>query len=163
MIRAWWPSNTAQRHQLRSGNVRGQGDVLEIFPSNSNEKAIRVEFFGDEIERISEIEVVTGNVLNILGHTAIFSCHPLCHQPGAAVVRHGKHRTGFGSSEPGAARQEDKLLEAQRLVQRTEYDLEMMREIGFCPGIENYSRYFDGRKPGDPPYTPFGLFPQRIT
>ena len=141
------------------GTFRARGDVLEIFPSNSNEKAIRVEFFGDEIERISEIEVVTGNVLNILGHTAIF---PATH----SATSQERLLSAMGSIERDLAlrsqelRQEDKLLEAQRLVQRTEYDLEMMREIGFCPGIENYSRYFDGRKPGDPPYTLLDYFPK---
>ena len=118
-----------------------------------------MEFFGDEIERISEIEVVTGNVLNILGHTAIF---PATHY----ATSQERLLSAMGSIERDLAlrsqelRQEDKLLEAQRLVQRTEYDLEMMREIGFCPGIENYSRYFDGRKPGDPPYTLLDYFPK---
>ncbi|MDL2224880.1 excinuclease ABC subunit UvrB [Eubacteriales bacterium OttesenSCG-928-M02] len=141
------------------GTFRVRGDVLEIFPSNSNEKAIRVEFFGDEIERISEIEVVTGDIINVVGHAAIY---PATHY---ATSKERMDRS-LGEIERDLVervdqlRAEDKLVEAQRLEQRTHYDLEMMREIGFCTGIENYSRYFDGRKIGEPPYTLLDYFPK---
>ena len=138
---------------------RVRGDVLEIFPANSNEKVIRVEFFGDEIERISEVELITGNVLCELSHVAIF---PATHY----VTEQEKLLAAMAEIEDDLQqrveqlRKEDKIVEAQRLLQRTEFDLEMMREIGFCSGIENYSRYFDGRTPGQPPYTLLDYFPE---
>ena len=138
---------------------RVRGDVLEIFPANSNEKVIRVEFFGDEIERISEVELITGNVLCELSHVAIF---PATHY----VTEQKKLLAAMAEIEDDLQqrveqlRKEDKIVEAQRLLQRTEFDLEMMREIGFCSGIENYSRYFDGRTPGQPPYTLLDYFPK---
>ncbi|MBE5781658.1 MAG: excinuclease ABC subunit B, partial [Clostridiales bacterium] len=112
------------------GTFRARGDVLEIFPANSSEKAIRVEFFGDEIERISEIEVLTGNILSVLSHVAIFpaSHYATSQERLNAAMGNIEHDLMLRSKE---LRSEDKLLEAQRLTQRTEFDLEMMREIGF--------------------------------
>lgn len=140
------------------GTFRARGDVLEIFPMNWSEKAIRAEFFGDEIERISEINIVTGEILNERAHAAVF---PASHY----ATSRDKLETSLGQIEEdlyarvGELRGEGRLLEAQRLEQRTQYDMEMMREIGYCQGIENYSRYFDGREPGQPPFTLIDYFP----
>lgn len=140
------------------GTFRVRGDVLEVFPSNSTSKAVRVEFFGDEIERITEIDVLTGEILSEMVHVAIF---PASHY---AISRENMEGA-FGQIEYDLELREQELLEkghvleAQRLVQRTRYDIEMMREVGYCTGIENYSRYFDGRKPGDPPFTLLDYFP----
>lgn len=140
-------------------SFRVRGDVVEIFPSASSEILIRVEFFGDEIERISEAEFVTGNVVAELNHAVIF---PASHY----AVEQEKLRNALGQierdldEETAAFRDAGKLLEAQRLSQRTRYDVEMMSEMGFCNGIENYSRYFDGRKPGEPPFTLLDYFPK---
>ena len=141
------------------GTFRVRGDVVEIFPANSSEKAIRVEFFGDEIERITEINTLTGEILGHLSHAAIF---PASHY---ASSRESMERAigmieGDLVEQVAKFKEEDKLLEAQRLLQRTNFDLEMMREIGYCNGIENYSRYMDGRSPGDPPYTLLDYFPE---
>ena len=141
------------------GTFRVRGDVLEIIPANSFEKAIRVEFFGDEIDRISEIHALTGEVLGYLSHVVLF---PASHY----ATSRGKLEKAMEMIERDLEEQvrkfkeEGKLLEAQRLQQRTNYDLEMMREIGYCTGIENYSRYLDGRNPGDPPYTLLDYFPE---
>ncbi len=141
------------------GTFRARGDVLEIFPASHSEKAIRVEFFGDEIERISEIDPLTGTALTILDHFAVF---PATHYATSQENLMG----AMGQIEADMHkrvkefRDKDLLLEAQRIEQRTQFDLEMMREIGFCSGIENYSRYFDGRKPGAPPYTLLDYFPK---
>ncbi len=140
---------------------RVRGDVVEIFPASNSEVAIRVEFFGDEIDRISEEDVTTGKILSELKHTVIF---PASHY---AV---GSERLEWALSmiaqdlegEVKAFEDEGKLLEAQRLRQRTEHDLEMMREIGYCSGIENYSRYFDGREPGQPSFTLLDYFPKNF-
>ena len=140
-------------------SFRVRGDVVEIFPSASSEILIRVEFFGDEIERISEAEFVTGNIVAELNHAVIF---PASHY----AVEQEKLRNALGQierdldEEAAAFRDAGKLLEAQRLSQRTRYDVEMMSEMGFCNGIENYSRYFDGRKPGEPPFTLLDYFPK---
>ncbi len=141
------------------GTFRVRGDVLEIFPANSSEKAIRVEFFGDEIDRITEIDVLTGEVLAHRNHVAIF---PASHY---ATSRDRMERAILQIEEDlekrvAQLKSEDRLLEAQRLLQRTNYDIEMMREIGYCTGIENYSRYFDGRKPGEPAFTLLDYFPE---
>ena len=141
------------------GTFRVRGDVVEIFPANSSERAIRVEFFGDEIDRITEIDTVTGEILGYLSHAAIF---PASHY--ASSREHIENAIGSIEKdlEEQVARfkEQDKLLEAQRLLQRTNYDIEMMREIGYCNGIENYSRYMDGRSPGEPPYTLLDYFPK---
>lgn len=138
---------------------RVRGDVIEIFPSNKGEKAIRVEFFGDEIERLCEIDVVTGEITGIRNHVAIF---PASHY----VTTKEKMETALASIEEELEerikyfRDNDLLLEAQRIEQRTRYDLEMLREIGFCQGIENYSRHISGRKPGSAPFTLIDYFPE---
>ena len=141
------------------GTFRAKGDVLDIFPMNWSEKALRVTFFGDEIERLSEINVLTGEILLDRTHAAVF---PATHY----ATGHEKMAGALGEIEDDLyarvreLKEQDKLLEAQRVEQRTQYDMEMMREIGYCSGIENYSRYFDGRKPGDPPFTLLDYFPK---
>ncbi|MBR4798144.1 MAG: DEAD/DEAH box helicase family protein, partial [Oscillospiraceae bacterium] len=126
---------------------RVRGDVVEVFPVYSNDKAVRIEFFGDEIENIAEISVVTGQPLNSLAHVMIF---PATHYAADnakmdAALEEIKRDMMIRVEE---FKQQNKLIEAQRIEQRTTFDIEMMREIGYCQGIENYSRYFDGRKPG---------------
>ena len=139
------------------GTFRVRGDTIEIIPAGENQKAIRVELFGDEIERISVIEAVSGHALATLEHAALF---PATHY--ATDPTHMEEH--IGDIEKDLAKRieefesQGKLLEAQRIAQRTRYDIEMMREIGYCQGIENYSRYFDGRKPGDAPYTLLDYF-----
>jgi excinuclease ABC subunit B len=141
------------------GTFRARGDTLEIFPASATEKAVRVEFFGDEIERISEIDTLTGEVLALRSHVAVF---PASHY----ATSREKLERGLVEIERDMRESverfeaEGKLLEAQRLEQRTNFDMEMMREIGYCSGIENYSRYFDGRKPGEPPFTLLDYFPR---
>ncbi|NLN41826.1 MAG: excinuclease ABC subunit UvrB [Clostridiales bacterium] len=141
------------------GTFRVRGDVLEIFPASSTERAIRVEFFGDEIDRISEIDVLTGEILGLRNHVAIF---PASHY---AASKESLERAIAMievdlEKRVQELREQDRLLEAQRLLQRTNYDIEMMREIGYCNGIENYSRYMDGRQPGEPPFTLLDYFPE---
>jgi len=137
---------------------RARGDVVDIFPADSSERAIRVEFFDDEIENISEFDVVTGKVLNRLKHCPIF---PASHY----AVGSEKLHSALEQIRIDAINQEElftkenKYIEAQRIRERTNYDLEMMQEMGYCSGIENYSRYFDGRNPGEPPYTLLDYFP----
>ena len=137
---------------------RVRGDVVEIFPASNSEVAIRVEFFGDEIDRICEEDVTTGKIVSTLKHAVIF---PASHYAvgserlASALAMIAEDLEG----EVAAFEREGKLLEAQRLRQRTEHDLEMMREIGYCSGIENYSRYFDGRSPGQPSFTLLDYFP----
>lgn len=138
---------------------RVRGDTVDIFPSSSSEIAIKVEFFGDEVDRISEFEFVGGKIISELKHAVIF---PATHY----AVEHAKlfnaitAITADMEDEVKAFEEKGKLIEAQRLRQRTNYDTEMMREIGYCSGIENYSRYFDGRKPGEPPFTLLDYFPK---
>lgn len=149
-----------QRNEMdfSRGTFRAKGDVLEIFPMNWSDKALRVEFFDDEVERISEVHLVTGEILLDRTHVAIF---PATHY----ATGRDKLEAAMSQIESDMYRRveefkkQDKLLEAQRIEQRTTYDMEMMREIGYCTGIENYSRYFDGRKPGEPPYTLMDYFP----
>ncbi|MBQ9709537.1 MAG: excinuclease ABC subunit UvrB [Clostridia bacterium] len=139
-------------------SFRVRGDTVEIFPASNSEVAIRVEFFGDEIDRLSEIEVVTGKTVSELRHAVIF---PASHY----AVGSEKLKDAIACIERDLAveeaehRENNRLIEAQRLGQRTRYDIEMMNEIGFCSGIENYSRYFDGRSPGEPPFTLLDYFP----
>ena len=138
---------------------RVRGDVVEIFPAGSSENAVRVEFFGDEIDRISEIHVLTGNVISTLAHAAIY---PASHY----VVSKEHIHTAVEEIERELAERvewfekQGKLVEAQRLKQRTLYDIEMLEEIGFCKGIENYSRILAGRAPGSTPYTLLDHFPK---
>lgn len=140
------------------GTFRVHGDTLDIFPSISSEIAVRVEFFGDEIDRICEIEAVSGRVVSTLEHIAIY---PATHY----VVGGDRMEECLAQIEKdkeievAELESKGKLLEAERLKQRTSYDIEMMREIGYCSGIENYSRYFDGRQPGETPYTLLDYFP----
>ena len=141
------------------GTFRVRGEVIEIIPAASEKRGVRVEFFGDEIERISEIDMVTGKVLRLMNHVLIF---PASHY---ATSKDKLDRCIAQIEEDLELRlkdfrDNDRLLEAQRLEQRVHYDIEMMREIGYCSGIENYSRYFDGRKPGDAPFTLMDYFPK---
>ena len=141
------------------GTFRAKGDVLEIFPSNWSDKALRVEFFGDEIERISEVNCLTGEILLDRSHVAVFpASHYATGRDKLIQALENIEKDLYERVEELKA--QDKLLEAQRLEQRTQYDMEMMREIGYCQGIENYSRYFDGRSPGQPPYTLIDYFPK---
>ena len=139
------------------GNFRVRGDVIEIFPMNLADKAIRVEFFGDEVDAISEINVVTGVPLNSLSHAVIF---PATHYATSkeAIEKALEEIEKDMIERVDELKGMNKLVEAQRLEQRTRYDMEMMREIGYCQGVENYSRYFDGRKPGQPPFTLINYF-----
>lgn len=140
-------------------SFRVRGDTVDIFPSSNTEIYIRVEFFGDEIDRICEAEYVSGKILSELKHAVIF---PATHY----AVAEEKLKTALAAIERDEEdevrffREDGKLIEAQRLKQRTDYDTEMIKEIGFCKGIENYSRYFDGRAPGDPPFTLLDYFPK---
>ncbi len=140
------------------GTFRVRGDVLEIFPVSRSEQAVRVEFFGDEIERIREIDVVTGEILGEREHVAIF---PASHYVTSPDVMNRALKSIEAELEERLAelKSQGKLLEAQRLEQRTRYDMEMMREVGFCSGIENYSRHLVGKKPGEAPYTLLDYFP----
>ena len=140
------------------GKFRVRGDVLEIFPISSNENAVRVEFFGDEIDRITEIDVLTGEVLGVRQHVGIY---PASHYVTTAEKREIAIASIRKELEERLKelRDNDRLLEAQRLEERTNYDIEMMREIGFCSGIENYSRHISGREPGSAPYTLMDYFP----
>ena len=138
---------------------RVRGDVVEIFPASSGDKAVRVEFFGDEIERISEINTVTGELLRVLSYVSIF---PATHY----AVSDDRREQALKEIEEELLeridffRSQNKLLEAQRIEERTRYDLEMLREIGFCSGVENYSRVMAGREPGSTPYTLLDYFPK---
>ncbi|KKB38684.1 excinuclease ABC subunit UvrB [Bacillus thermotolerans] len=144
--------------EFQRGTFRVRGDVVEIFPASRDEHCLRVEFFGDEIDRIREVDALTGEIIGDRDHVAIF---PASH----FVTREEKMRVAIGNIEQELEerlkelRAEDKLLEAQRLEQRTRYDLEMMREMGFCSGIENYSRHLTLRPPGSTPYTLLDYFP----
>lgn len=137
---------------------RARGDVVDIFPADSSERAIRVEFFDDEIEQISEFEAVTGKVIDKLKHASIF---PASHYAvGSERLNNALEQIKLDAKEREEYfTKEGKYIEAQRIRERTNYDIEMMQEMGYCSGIENYSRYFDGRKPGEPPYTLLDYFP----
>ena len=137
---------------------RVRGDVVEIYPVYSNENAIRVEFFGDEIDRISEINALTGQVKNVLSHVAIYPASHYVVSPDK-MERSIKQIYAEMLTQVEKFQSEGKLIEAQRIKQRTEYDIEMLRETGFCKGIENYSAIMSGRKPGDPPFTLLDYFP----
>ena len=144
---------------LHRGTFRAKGDVVEIFPAGYNGVAVRVEFFGDEVETISEVNTVTGEVLHRLPHISIY---PNSHYvTGDATMERALREIRQELAERLAVLKADnRLLEAQRLEQRTNFDLEMLEEIGHCQGIENYSRHMDGRAPGEPPYTLLDYFPQ---
>ncbi len=138
---------------------RVRGDVVEIYPAYSNDNVIRVEFFGDEIDRISEVNALTGELKAVLGHAAIY---PASHY----IVPREKMEAAIGDIEKELAervewfKKNGQLLEAQRILQRTRYDIEMLREIGICKGIENYSRVLSGREPGSAPFTLLDYFPE---
>ena len=140
------------------GKFRVHGDILEVFPSNSGENAVRIEFFGDEIERISEIDTLTGEVIGTRDHIGIY---PASHY----VTTKEKREEAIASIREELDgrleyfRNEQRFLEAQRIGERTNYDIEMMREVGYCSGIENYSRHISGREPGSAPYTLIDYFP----
>jgi len=143
---------------FKRGTFRVHGDVLEIFPAYSEKVAYRIEFFGDEIDRITEIDVLTGSIIDAIGHVAIFPASHYVVSPEsmnkatAAIEEELEERVRYFKSE-------DKLLEAQRIAERTNFDIEMMRETGFCSGIENYSRHLTGLEPGQPPHTLIDYFP----
>ncbi len=143
---------------FQRGRFRVRGDVVEIFPASRDERALRIEFFGDEIDRIREVDALTGEIMSDTEHVSIF---PATHF--VTNEDHMEHAIASIQSELDerlkALRAENKLLEAQRLEQRTNYDIEMMREMGYTSGIENYSRHMDGRKEGEPPYTLLDFFP----
>lgn len=146
---------------FKRGKFRVRGDVLEIFPPDSSERVLRVEFFGDEIERISEVDYLTGEVLGVRTHAAIFPAnHYATTRP--KMLRSITTIEQELEERLKELREQDKLLEAQRLEQRTRYDLEMLQEIGFCQGIENYSRHISGRAPGSSPYTLIDYFPEDL-
>ncbi len=146
---------------FQRGTFRVRGDVVEIFPANFGDTAFRVEFFGDEVDRITEIDVLTGEIKSQLEHIAIF---PASHY----VVAPEKIRQAAAEIELEMTERvkyfkgEDKLLEAQRIAERTNFDIEMLKETGFCSGIENYSRYLAGLKPGEPPHTLIDYFPDEF-
>ena len=144
---------------FQRGRFRVRGDVVEIFPASRDENAFRVEFFGDEIERIREIEALTGHVLGEVEHLAIF--------PATHFVTNDEHMEDSISKIEAELEgqlkkfnEEGKLLEAQRLEQRTNYDIEMLRELGYTNDVDNYSRHMDGRSEGEPPYTLLDFFPE---
>ena len=148
---------TRNEMDFHRSTFRVRGDTLEIFPANSSDTAVRVEFFGDEIDRISEIDVLTGEIKCQLAHIGIF---PASHyvvpaeqiqKAAIAIEEELKERVDYFKSE-------DKLVEAQRISERTNFDIEMMKETGFCSGIENYSRHLSGLEPGQPPYTLLDYF-----
>lgn len=147
------------QYDFKRGTFRVMGDILDVFPASSTNTALRIEFFGDEIEKISEIDVLTGEVTGIRSHIAIF---PASH----FATKKEKMLTAIDSIEAELKerirylRDNNKLVEAQRLEQRTRYDIEMMQEIGFCQGIENYSRHISGREPGSAPFTLIDYFPE---
>ena len=145
--------------EFERGSFRVRGDTVEIIPASQNDRALRIEFFDEEIDRISQVDTTTGHALATLRHAAVY---PASHY--ATSREHIDEAIGSIERDLDARcaefEQEGRVLEAQRLRQRTQYDIEMMREIGYCTGIENYSRYFDGRKPGDAPYTLLDYFPK---
>lgn len=146
---------------FKRGKFRARGDVLEVFPPDSKEQVLRIEFFGDEIEKLSVVDYLTGEILGVRSHVAIFPAnHYATTRPKMLKsITTIEHELEERLDE---LRIQEKLLEAQRLEQRTRYDLEMLQEIGFCQGIENYSRHISGRAPGSPPYTLIDYFPEDL-
>ncbi|ANZ61596.1 excinuclease ABC subunit B [Secundilactobacillus paracollinoides] len=144
---------------FQRGRFRVHGDVVEIFPASRDERALRVEFFGDEIDRIREVDALTGEIIGDRDHVAIF---PATHfMTNDDIMDHAIQGISDELDDRlGVLEGDGKLLEAQRLKQRTTYDIEMLREMGYTNGIENYSRFMDGRKPGEPPFTLLDFFPK---
>ena len=140
-------------------DFRVKGDTVDIFIASSSDHGVRVEFFGDEIDALSEFDILTGKIVSRLNHAAIFPAshyavaHETLEHAITAILRDRDEQVRYFTDE-------NKLIEAQRIEQRVTYDVEMMKEIGYCSGIENYSRYFDGRKPGEPPFTLLDYFPR---
>lgn len=149
---------TRNNMDFKRGTFRVNGDVVEIFPVTSDDRAVRVEFFGDEIDRITEIDVLTGEIKCTLEHMAIF---PASHYVVSQDKLEGAIKTIQEELDERVPyfKSEDKLLEAQRIAERTNFDIEMLRETGFCSGIENYSRHLSGQKPGSTPHTLIDYFP----
>ncbi len=143
---------------FKRGTFRVRGDTLEIYPASYSDHAVRVLFWGDEVEKIQEIEALTGNVVANLLHTIIFPASQYVVE-GITMEKALKEISADMDIEVQEMLDANKMVEGQRLKQRVSYDMEMMREIGYCSGIENYSRYFDGREPGQPPYTLLDYFP----
>ena len=145
--------------EFKRGKFRVKGDIVDIYPSNESEKAIRVEFFGDEIEKISEINPLTGHKIATRNHVLIF---PNSHYATSKAKMERAIVTIEKEMEERVEefKKQNKLIEAQRIEQRTNFDIEMMRETGFCQGIENYSRHISGRAPGSAPYTLMDYFPK---
>ena len=152
-------SYTRNDMSLVRDSFRVRGDTVEIIPASSGDKALRIEFFGDEIERVSEINIVTGELLRRLSYAAVY---PATHY----AVSDDKREAALAEIEAEMRERaafftaEGKLIEAQRITERTKYDLEMLREVGFCSGVENYSRVLSGREPGSTPYTLLDYFPK---
>ena len=144
---------------FRRDRFRVRGDILDVYPAGYTEKAVRIEFFGDEIDRVCEFNPVTGEILEYLNYIAIY---PATHY----VIDPGKREKAFEEIENELEervewfKSQNKLLEAQRIEERTRYDLEMLKEVGYCSGVENYSRIFAGREPGATPYTLLDYFPK---
>lgn len=144
---------------FQRGRFRVHGDVVEVFPASREDKALRIEFFGDEIDRIREVDALTGEVIGDREHISIFpATHFLTSEE--IMDRALPQIESDMKKQVKKFTDEGKLLEAERIQQRTTYDIEMLREMGYCNGIENYSRYMDGRKPGEPPYTLLDFFPK---
>ena len=141
------------------GTFRVRGDIVEIFPAYSGNEAYRIEFFGDEVDRITEIDTVTGEIKAQLGHVAIFTASHYV-VPKEKLMLATENILAEMKEQVAFFKSEDKLLEAQRIAERTNFDVEMMRETGFCSGIENYSRHLTGTKPGEPPCTLMDYFPE---
>lgn len=144
---------------FKRGTFRVRGDVLEIFPASNDDRAVRVEFFGDEVDRITEIDTLTGEIKAELKHTAIF---PASHYvvPHDKLVKAAENIRAEAKERVAYFKSEDRLIEAQRIEERTNFDVEMMLETGFCSGIENYSRHLTGLAPGTPPWTLMDYFPE---
>ncbi len=150
---------TRNEMDFKRGSFRVRGDVLEVFPAYSGREAYRIEFFGDEVDRITEIDSVTGEVRAQLGHVAIF---PASHYvvPKEKMLKATENILAEMKEQVADFKSRDKLLEAQRIAERTNFDVEMMRETGFCSGIENYSRHLTFGRPGEPPCTLLDYFPE---
>ncbi|WP_034992414.1 excinuclease ABC subunit UvrB [Liquorilactobacillus vini] len=144
---------------FQRGRFRVHGDIVDVFPASRDEHALRIEFFGDEIDRICEFDALTGEIITERTHVSIFpATHFMTNEK--TMERALKQIQAELAARLTELKTAGKLLEAQRLEQRTTYDIEMMREMGYCSGIENYSRHMDGRKPGEPPYTLLDFFPE---
>ena len=150
---------TRNEIDFKRGHFRAKGDVVEIYPSSTNESAIRIEFWGDEIEKISEINPLNGKTIGIRNHVVIF---PNSHYVTTDAKKEHAIETIEQELEERIAyfKSKNKLIEAQRIEERTNFDMEMLKETGFCQGIENYSRHISGRKPGSPPFTLMDYFPK---